>query len=198
MDPLLIAILCFLLAGALAAADLLVPSGGSLALASLLAATVSIFFAFRSSYIAGVSMLVLLLVAIPVFLVVAIRIWPYTPIGRRVILKAPVSQPVQSNSPNAQLQELIGQVGVVQSPLMPYGFVRINRRNYNATCESGSIDAGQNVQVIAVQQRNLVVAITNLSPTTTLPADPSQLAAEVKNESLLDRPANELGLDSLD
>lgn len=196
MSPLVLAVICFIVAAVLAVVDLLVPSGGVLAVASLVAALVSVFFGFQSGYTTGVVTLTLMLIAIPLFIAVALRLWPHTPIGKRVILKAP-EQPEQSLEPQqVEMQELIGQVGVTQNSLMPYGFVRLNGRNYNAVCESGLIEARQNVVVIAVQQRNLIVAVTSLSPTTPKVAAAEQPAAS--NESLLDRPAEELGLDSIE
>lgn len=197
MDPLLIAILCFLLAGILAAADLMIPSGGVLAISSLLAAIASIFFAFRSSPTAGMLMLILLLIAIPIFLVAAIRVWPYTPVGRRIILKAPQEESTAVDPAAAQLQEMLGSIGVTQNSLMPCGYVRIDHRNYNAVTENGVIEAGQNVEVIGVQQKNLVVVLTSAGPRgAELPKlDPQQPGL---GESLLDVPAEELGLDSIE
>lgn len=195
MDPLLIAILCFILAIILAAADLLLPSGGVLVISSILAALACIYFAFRSSVAAGTAMIVLILVAIPIFLVVAIRVWPHTPFGRRVILKAPML--AKSSSPqNDPLEQLVGQVGVAQNSLIPSGHVRINHHNYNARSELGIIEAGQPVEVVAVKQRELIVVFSKRPPETKpLEVEDGQLNP---GESLLDRPAEELGLDSLD
>lgn len=197
MDPLLIAILCFLLAGTLAAADLMIPSGGLLAISSLMAAIVSIFFAFRSSPTAGMMTLILLLVAIPIFIVVAVRIWPHTPLGKRIILKAPPEVQTAVDPAAAQLLEMMGNIGVTQNSLMPSGHVRINHRNFNAVTEDGVIEAGQFVKVIGVHQHNLVVAITSSRPVAT-PLANQDRPQPVLGESLLDRPAEDLGLDSID
>ena len=197
MDPLIIALICFVIAAALAVADLFVPSGGILALSSFLAAVMSVFFAFRSSPTAGTAMLIVILVAIPIFIVVALRVWPHTPLGRRIILRTPEAVAAKQAPTIEPLHELIGQVGVSQNSLMPSGYVRINHRNFNAVCESDIIEAGQNVEVIAVRQNNLVVVPT------TLPLRPKAMdgqdAKKAKlGESLLDQPAEELGLDSLE
>lgn len=200
MDPLLIAVLCFLLAAGLAAADLLLPSGGGLALASLLSAAVSIFFAFRSGPTAGAMMLVLLLIAIPVFMVAALRLWPHTPIGRRIILRTPAEREASSvtSTPADPMLELVGKTGITQNSLLPTGHVRIDHHNYNALCDCGVIEAGQIVEVVAVRQRNLVVVPT------TVPIRPKVAHAGVDSksprlgESLLDRPPEDLGLDSLE
>jgi membrane-bound ClpP family serine protease len=196
MSPMVLAVICVVIAAVLAVVDLLVPSGGVLAVASLVAALVSVYFGFQSGYTAGVLTLTLILVAIPIFIMVALRLWPHTPIGRRVILQIP-DQPDQPAAPaQSQLQELIGQIGVTQNALMPCGFIRLNGRNYNAMCESGVIEAKQNVIVTAVQQRNLIVASTSLAPSdSTRLKEPEPTESQ---QSLLDRPAEELGLDSLE
>ncbi len=196
MSPLVLAVICLVIAAVLAVVDLLVPSGGVLAVAALVAALTSVYFGFQSGYTAGLITLVVMLVGIPLFIAVALRLWPHTPIGKRVILKTPEPSEPAVDQAQSPLQDLIGQVGVAQNPLMPYGFVRLLGRSYNAMCESGYIEAGQNVIVTAVQQRNLIVAATNLAPSIPAPAKPPE--PQATNESLLERPAEELGLDSLD
>lgn len=198
MDPLLIAVLCFLLAAGLAAADLVLPSGGGLALASLLSAAISIFFAFRSGPTAGAMMLMLLLIAIPVFMMAALRLWPHTPIGRRIILTPPTERESSASetATTDSLLELVGQTGITQNSLLPTGHVRIDHHNYNALCDCGVIEAGEVVEVVAVRQRNLVVVPT------TVPVRSRVAHAESKTprlgESLLDRPPEDLGLDTLE
>ncbi len=53
------------------------------------AALTSVYFGFQSGYTAGLITLVVMLVGIPLFIAVALRLWPHTPIGKRVILKTP-------------------------------------------------------------------------------------------------------------
>jgi membrane-bound ClpP family serine protease len=199
MDPLLIAILCFFLAVGLAAADLALPSGGGLALASLLTATVSIFFAFRSGPAVGATMLILILIAIPVFMVVALRVWPHTPIGRLIVLRTPAERESSANQAGSAdpMLALIGQTGITQNSLLPSGHVRIDHHNYNALCECGVIEAGQVVEVVAVRQRNLVVVPTTM-PARSRFAHASDSKPTRLGESLLDRPPEDLGLDSLE
>ena len=198
MDPLIIALICFVLAIALAVADLFVPSGGVLAIASFLTAVVSVYFAYRSSPAAGTMMLVVMLIAIPIFLTVALRVWPYTPLGRRIILRTPEVEPFQETSAADPLLDLVGQIGVAQNSLLPSGHVRINHRNYNALCEGGVIEAGQNVEVVGVHERNLVVVASTLPVQSQAATSRSETKAKKLGESLLDQPAEDLGLDSLD
>jgi membrane-bound ClpP family serine protease len=203
MDPLVLAICCFALAIALALLDIFVPSGGVLVILSMISAIGSILFGFRSGNTAGMVMLTLLLAAVPGFLLLTLRMWPHTPIGRLIVLPTP-GQPKRNNpreneatEPEADpMQQLVGQIGIAQNPLMPTGHVRIQHRNYNAVAERGLIEAGQRVEVLAVRQRNLIVAVTTRQiPSSNTPPKEEQ---PVAGQSLLDLPADQLGLDSLD
>lgn len=194
MDPLLVAILLFVAAVALAVLDIFVPSGGVLVVLSAIAAVGSVMFGFRSSNTAGMVILTCVLAAIPVILIAALKIWPHTPIGRRIILPTPKKDSGEEKA-NDPLHALVGELAVTQSALMPTGHVRLNHRNYNAVAEQGLIEAGQTVEILAVRERNLVVAVTTRKPN----AAPVQVPEpEPTATGLLDLPAEELGLDSLD
>ncbi len=206
MDPIVIAVLCVVAAMVLAIADLFIPSGGMLAVASLLMAMIGVYFGFRSSSTAGLVTLSLILLGIPIFITVALHAWPYTPIGKRVILRTPGEDVKTQTTPDDPLLELIGQIGIAQNSLMPSGHVRLNHRNYNAVADGPIIEAGQAVEIIAVKQRNLIVVASRNRPTSDDVANdspgnetgPKSGKLPKLGESLLDRPAEDLGLDSLD
>ncbi|MEM7561153.1 MAG: NfeD family protein, partial [Planctomycetota bacterium] len=154
--------------------------------------------------------------SVPAFAFLAVRIWPLTPIGRRVILPAKEREEAQAEENSDE--QLIGQIVETDSPLIPAGQIRILGKSRNAVARSGVIEAGQNVEIVGVKDFNLVVAVTTLpvtlssrSPIVT-PADDAPKAesgkeAEAKSSeaetileagNLLDLPAEELGLDDLD
>ncbi|MEZ6076434.1 MAG: hypothetical protein R3C56_12480 [Pirellulaceae bacterium] len=85
------ALLLYIAAIALAMVDLFVPSGGMLLVLATLAALAAVLFGFRSGNTVGMGMLTLVVATIPVFVFLAIKIWPHTPLGRRIILKLPSS-----------------------------------------------------------------------------------------------------------
>jgi hypothetical protein len=97
------------------------------------------------------------------------------------------------------LQEFVGRVMLAETPFLPTGQLRVGHRRLNAVAESGFIEAGEHVQVIAIRERNLVVRITQepLSLTTNS-STPSQSVEDSATKNYLDLPAEELGLDSLD
>lgn len=207
MDPFYIALLLYCAALVMAVVDLFIPSGGSLAILAVLAATACVLFGFRSSQTMGMAMLTLVIASVPAFAVLAINVWPRTPIGKRVILTTPRARAARC-ALEEQKQHLLGLVVQLESPLMPSGQLRISGKRYNATSKGEMIEAGQNVEIIDVRQRNLIVRSTTAN-CTAIPqrAEPEQAsdghATEGKQQrekdgNLLDLPADEIGLDSLE
>lgn len=204
MDPIYIAIILYVSAIVMALVDLYIPSAGMLLLLSLVAAVGSVIFGFQRSTSSGMTMLTLVAATVPILGVIAIRIWPNTPIGRRIVLGLPPERPTTANKLHNALAELIGCVVVSEYPLMPSGQITIDHRPYNAFAEAGSIDAGQHVEVIAVRQRDLVVRVTDKPLSPIRPRDhihdlgKQPITEFANNTNLLDVPADELGLDSLE
>jgi len=204
LNPIYIAIILYISAIVLALVDLYVPSAGMLLLLSFVAAVGSVVFGFQSGTTPGMTMLTLVAASIPILGVVAIRIWPHTPVGRRIVLGLPPEQPKDFNEKQNTLAELIGYVVASEYPLMPSGQITIDHRSYNAFAEEGYIDAGWRVEVVGVRQRDLIVRVTDKPFTPIRPRDRiddfgKQAATEfAHNQNLLDVPANELGLDSLE
>lgn len=198
MDPFYLALVLFCIAIVLAFVDLFVPSGGMLLLLSAIAALACILFGFRSGNSMGMAMLTLVAASIPTFVYTAIKIWPHTPIGRRIILGPPESKAAGQSEPDL-LNSMIGSVLHAEYSLMPSGQISIGHRRFNAVAESGLIEAGQNVEVIGVKERNLVVRATQAplsmrDDERRSPPSPPEMAPE----SLLDVPAEQFGLDSID
>ena len=205
MDPLYLALLLYIAALAMAMVDLFVPSGGMLLVLATLAALAAVLFGFRSGNTVGMGMLTLVIATVPVFVFLAIKIWPHTPLGRRIILNLPTSEITPVNVEADPLQELVGCVLLAETAFLPTGQLRVGHRRFNAMAESSFIEAGSHVRVLSVHERNLVVRATD-EPLTVRAVAPTHEAAsrELDSESiedgasLLDRPAEEFGLDSLD
>lgn len=207
MDPLVISVILFVVALILFAIDVFVPTGAILIFCSAMTAIVSVYFGFRSGTNAGLIMLLIVFATIPVLVWTFLRVWPNTPIGRRVLLKP---QQAAASQDSDELREFVGKVLVNRWPLIPMGQVQIGHRRYNAKSSDGkTIDANQRVKVIDVSERILVVCATieplsDPSARTTRPANDARAAGasttpttQPSNESLLDTPAEQLGLESL-
>lgn len=202
MDAFYLALLLYFAAVVLAFVDLFIPSGGLLVALAVVAAFASVLFGFRSSTTMGMGMLTLVVASVPAFAFAAIKIWPRTPLGRRIILGLPVAKTQETGSEPDPLNALVGQVMIAEYALMPTGQIRVGHRRLNAVVESGGIvEAGERIKVVAIRENNLVVRATSEPLTASVKPAPDGAApnpASAEPQSLLDRPAQELGLDSLD
>lgn len=198
MDPFVIAIILYMAALALAFIDIFIPSGGMLIILSVVAAFAAILFGFQSSMSGGMTMLTLVAATVPAFAYVAIKIWPHTPIGKRMILHPPRQAAESKQDETSPQHELVGTVVLIESALMPSGQVKIGHRRWNAVMENGVAEAGQVVKVVGIRERNLIVRLSN-EPLTAL--RPKKIALEEESPtaaSLLELPADQLGLDSIE
>jgi membrane-bound ClpP family serine protease len=158
VDPWVWAVLLILVGLALAAMELFIPSGGILAFLSVSALGGAIVLGFIQGNAVGLGILVSVMVGLPVTAIVAFRVWPRTPIGRRILLQEQSSKDVLPDSPKRQrLKELVGQVGVAKSKMLPSGAITIEGRTIDAFSEGMPIEAGQKVMVIEVHGTQVVV-----------------------------------------
>ena len=152
------AVLLILVGLALAAMELFIPSGGILAFLSVSALGGAIVLGFMQGSAVGLGMLVLVMVGLPVTAIVLFRVWPQTPIGRRILLRVQSSQDVLPDSPKQRrLKELVGRVGVAKSKMLPSGAITIEGQTIDAYSEGMPIEAGQKVLVIEVHGTRVVV-----------------------------------------
>ena len=86
MDPIYWVILLLLSGFILMVLEFFVPSAGSLGGLSAICLIAAIVMAYSIGAPAGTSVLLLVLVGVPIVLAGMIKIWPYTPIGKRLFL----------------------------------------------------------------------------------------------------------------
>jgi hypothetical protein len=75
------------------------------------------------------------------------KLWPKTPLGRRLILGPTPSAEGGAEAPNAIR---VGQTGVVAAELRPNGTCDFGGERFAARAERGVLPAGQRVQIIAI------------------------------------------------
>ena len=143
------AILLLIAALALLAAELFVPAHGLLACLSITAAVAAVFLAFRHSPTAAFVVGMLVIVSAPLAFYGAAKIYPKSPVGKRVLLQQPKADPGFDHEA-AELENLVGQRGVALTLLRPAGSVDIGGKIVDALSESEQIEAGREVEVIRV------------------------------------------------
>ena len=186
MEPLIWPILLLLVGLALVVAEVMVPSGGILGFLSFAAILTAVILSFHEGgKEVGLIFILVTLVLVPTLIAAGFRYWPYTPMGKRLLLDIPTSADVLPDSPELRaLRDLVGKTGVAKSLMLPSGAVAIEGRTIDAVSEGMPIEAGQNVRVVAVQGNVVVVR----------PAD--EPAAPAKPDDVLGQSLESLGLDS--
>jgi membrane-bound serine protease (ClpP class) len=191
MMPMVWPILLLLLGLLFVVLELFVPSGGVLGILAGLSVLASIYVGFSSGGIwNGVLAMAMALLVVPVVLAVAIKVWPHTPIGRRILLQPAAGGAGQSgDTGELERQRLVGKFGMAKSKMLPAGAVLIEGQMYDAVSRGNPIEAGEPIRVISVSGNRIVVA----------PADAQQaLQARVQSEDVLSQPIDALGLDPFD
>ena len=154
---LVFAIFLYFACAVLLIAEVFVPSGGLIslcALASLVGGTV-IFF--RHSATAGWIGVGIAFVMIPTVLIFAYRMFPKTRFGKSVTLTPPKRQQGDAIPDTSELKELLGEVGVVLTPLRPVGMCDFSGKRVECVAEGGYVDKDKKVKVIDVESTQLTV-----------------------------------------
>lgn len=189
MDPLFWALILMGLALLVVFIELFVPSAGLLGILASGLAIASIVMAFRSSFETGSIFLLVVLIAMPAIIYGMLQIWPHTPVGRRILL-AEVT-PDQVLPPAIYSADLVGQIGVARTKMLPSGIIMIDGEKYDAVSDGFPIDENQPIIVTAVRANRIYV-----QPYSAEVADPRELPA--RDRDLLAQPFEDLGLDALD
>ena len=145
MTPLGLAILLFAVAAGLLVAEMLLPAHGTLGVLGALALLAGIAACYRVSHALALYVALGAALAAPFAGALWIKLWPKTPLGRRLILRPLTPADGSSASPLR-----VGQAGVVATDLRPTGLVEIGGERVEARSERGILAAGQRVEVIAI------------------------------------------------
>lgn len=139
-------------------AELFIPSHGVLTFVgiALLVAGIVQTFRFGGEKAAAVSVIACLVV-LPVFAVVAVKVWPRTWVGRRIAPPNPVLTPRDTSVPAEEISRYVGQTGRTLSPLRPVGICEFNGRRVSCVAEFGMLDAGVAVEGLRVVGGQLAV-----------------------------------------
>ncbi len=142
----------------LLAVEPLLPTGGVLFVAGLLAIGGGIFVAFQLGAYVGGMVLLASFGGLVVACVVIGYVWPRTPLGRRFIVQAPQEDTTLSALPgNQDLERLKGRIGRTLSALRPAGVVDFDGRRVDTITEGMMVEPGQYVRCIDVRAGKVLV-----------------------------------------
>lgn len=159
--------LILLLALALLCLEVFIPSGGVLSVCSGCAFIAAIVVAFvEGGMTMGTSYMAATGILIPLILLVFVKWWPRTSIGRRILIQPPSEEELIPREVQS-LRELIGQQGMTLTPMLPAGAIRLGRQTIDAISDGCTIEKGTLVEVIAAKGNHLIVRPYTRSSTTT-------------------------------
>lgn len=186
LDPLVWSLLLLLVGCVVLVLEVFIPSGGLLSVLSAAAFIGAIIIAFQRGPVTGFTFVMTTIVMVPLVLVAAFHYWPKTRIGKAFLGELPTDADVLPDDPRRQL---LGQVGVTRSKMLPSGAVEINGQMVDAITQGKPIEPGQYVFVTEVRANRVVVR----------PAKENERPGQVRNpQDLLSRPIEELGIESLE
>src|SRR5690349_6285680 len=134
-------------------AEMLLPSHGILGVGAGGCILGAIVVAMRQSAWAGLILLLAVTAMMPFAWVAFVKIWPKTPIGRRIVLP-----PVQ-NQPAPPVVR-VGQAGVTMSELRPMGMCEFDGGvRVEAHSEHGIVPPGTTVTVVALVNNRPTVRV---------------------------------------
>jgi len=160
---LLFAVFLYVVCAALLMAEVFVPSGGLLSLCAFCALVGGVWIFFRQSLTVGWIGVFTGVVMIPAVWVGAYKCFPKTRFGKSVTLQGPKREIGDAIADMASLKALVGSVGTVLTPLRPVGTCDFSGRRVECVGESGYVEKGRTVKVIAVQSTQVTVRVMEAS-----------------------------------
>jgi membrane-bound ClpP family serine protease len=166
MDPLLLAYILIGVGVVLVLAELFVPTGFILVVVGVCCALVGIGLMFvHGSMENALTALLSLCVGGPLLGGMLFYLWPYSPMGRKLIKAAEEDVTVANMAGNVELEALRGKTGRTVSPLRPSGVAVFDGRRIDVITEGLMVEPGQWVKCVEVRANKVIVR----------PADPPTL-----------------------
>ena len=140
-----------------------IPSGGLIGILAVGCLLWSLYLAFTvpSAPNLGWAFVVADLILIPIVMVVAVQLWPKTPLARRIFLPPPDPDDAETIHERQRFDHLIGDFGRALTPLRPSGSVDFEGRRIDARAEEGLIAAGSLVRAVRVESGILIVRMAD-------------------------------------
>jgi membrane-bound serine protease (ClpP class) len=181
MDPWVWAVVLLFVALLLVVFELFVPvpTAGLAAFLAVAAIVAACWLGFSQGSATGVAVLAAAVFGIPAVVMLGFKYWPYTSLGKQMLLHVPTSDEVlPENDPRKTLAGLVGRVGRAKSKMLPSGIIAVDGSVLDAISEGLPIEVGQRVRVIEVRGNRVVVR--------GLPDEP----ARDPEKNLLDQPVD--------
>jgi len=141
----------------LAVAEIFIPSHGILTFLSIASFVAAVVAAFLIGQTPGVITLFAVLVLAPFLIYVLLRVWPHTPLAKRLILTGPSAVGKAGDLAHLDPKALVGRIGVAKTMLRPSGKMVLDGRPIDCLTQGDLVPAGQKVRILAVEGAKVVV-----------------------------------------
>jgi membrane-bound serine protease (ClpP class) len=142
--------------------ELVLPSHGVLSVLALAAVAFGVALIFKYDTAAGAAAAGGVVVGMPFLLWLLVRLWPSTPLGRRLLLTRSTEDVTLAELPaNQALDGLKGKFGRSLSELRPAGVVDFDGRRVDCVTEGMLIEAGMLVRCVEARAGRVVVRLAD-------------------------------------
>ncbi len=147
---------------ALAIVELFIPSGGLIAVTAAIVAIAGVVAFWMEDWVWGLTSLVGTIIGGIALFQFAIKVMPYTPVGRGLILgdqdgEEAARRAEEERARREAEQALVGAVGVTVTGCRPVGSADIEGTRIEVLAVGGSIEAGTRVKVVSVEGNQVKV-----------------------------------------
>ena len=138
--------------------EFFIPSAGILGVVAGCLLIGGVVVAFFQGLGFGAAMLLVVTISIPILFAGLVKVWPYTPLGRAILIGDRTAADVLPDDPYySALDELVGKVGVAHTPMLPSGIVKIDGHQYDSVCDGFAVQQGDMVKVVGVKGNRIHV-----------------------------------------
>jgi membrane-bound serine protease (ClpP class) len=144
----------------LAFLEAIIPSGGLLGLLATCALLGSVVLGFMQSSAAGVIVLLVVFIVVPILILIGLKLIPKTPLGRRMILsESSMNKPSigQVQMEQETFESLPGKAGKTITELRPSGIAEIDGKRYSVVSEGEMLGPSVEIIVKYVEGNNIIV-----------------------------------------
>lgn len=159
MDSYLVwSLVLFAVGAVIVVLEVILPSGGLLAVAALAALAGSLYCAYQLSGWVVAAIAVVEAVCIPLLVVFGFKVLPRTTLGRTMMLRPPSPARRDSSAMDANAcDDLVGREGQAITLLRPSGTAVIAGQHMSVVTHGEAMPPGTRVRVILVQGNRIVV-----------------------------------------
>jgi len=153
----LLGLLLIILAAVLLVVEIFVPSFGLLAICAITSLVGGIWLFFKESPAVGWVGVGIAAVVVPIVWIITYRLFPNTSFGKSVTLEGPERDKGDAIPDTPDLAKMLGDTGVVISPLRPVGMCDFDGERLECVAETGYVEKDVTIKVIRVEGTQLTV-----------------------------------------